>query len=74
MSEELLHVWPLEDWHEDDGPVMWWELPLDEPPWVGTPLDSDWPGHHTHWSKIIIPAELLGEDDRARAIESEVRK
>lgn len=41
---------PLDDWHEDEGPVVWWKLPVDEPAWIGTPLDSDWPGYHTHWT------------------------
>ncbi|MEN1942691.1 hypothetical protein WCE55_02365 [Luteimonas sp. MJ293] len=41
---------PLDDWHEDDGPVVWWKLPVDEPAWIGTPLDSDWPEYHTHWT------------------------
>lgn len=44
---------PLDDWHEDHGPVVWftWEGDrwLGEPAWCGTPLDSDWPGYHTHW-------------------------
>jgi len=40
----------LADWHEDDGPVVWWRLPVDEPAWIGTPLDEDWPGYHTHWT------------------------
>lgn len=29
----------LDRWHEDDGPVLWWKLPITEPPYVGTPLD-----------------------------------
>jgi hypothetical protein len=29
----------LEEWHEDDGPALWWKFPLTEPPYVGTPLD-----------------------------------
>ena len=41
---------PLDEWHEDDGPVVWWKLPVDESAWIGTPLDSDWPGYHTHWT------------------------
>lgn len=41
---------PLDEWHEDDGPVVWWKSPVDEPAWIGTPLDSDWPGYHTHWT------------------------
>lgn len=46
---------PLADWHEDDGPVLWWRFPVDEPPYSGTPLDQDWPGYHTHWTKIDVP-------------------
>lgn len=30
---------PLAEWHEDIGPVLWWRFPVDEPPYVGTPLD-----------------------------------
>ena len=41
---------PGEEYHEDMGPVTWWRLPVDEPPWVGTPNDSDWPGYHTHFA------------------------
>jgi hypothetical protein len=44
----------LAEWHEDIGPVVWWRFCLDERPdeaaWIGTPLDSDWPGYHTHWT------------------------
>jgi hypothetical protein len=29
----------LEEWSEEDGPVLWWRFPVDEPPYVGTPLD-----------------------------------
>lgn len=42
------------EWHEDDGPVVWWAWNgrgwAGEAPWCGTPLDSDWPGYHTHWT------------------------
>lgn len=45
---------PLSDWHEDLGPVIWWRFCRDERPdeasWIGTPLDDDWPGYHTHWT------------------------
>jgi hypothetical protein len=44
----------LGEWHEDDGPVMWWAWNgsewAGEPAWCGTPLSSDWPGYHTHWT------------------------
>lgn len=31
---------PLSTWHEDIGPVLWWRFPIDEPPYIGTPLDG----------------------------------
>jgi hypothetical protein len=45
----------LEDWHEDQGPVLWWAFPIAEPPYAGTPLDSSWPGYHTHWTHFHVP-------------------
>lgn len=51
---------PLADWHEDDGAVVWWKLPVDEPAWIGTPLDDGWPGYHTHWT----PHPKLPERER----------
>lgn len=48
---------PLEEWDEARGSVLWWKLPICEPPWAGTPLDSDWPGYHTHWTEIVVPVE-----------------
>lgn len=42
---------PLDEWHEDDGPVVWWRFPVEEPAWIGTPLDDDWiDGYYTHWT------------------------
>lgn len=41
-AEGAFVVHPLEDWHEDDGDVLWWRLPIREPPFVSTPLSSDW--------------------------------
>ena len=49
---------PLDEWGEEDGPVLWWKLPIEEPPWCGTPLDSDWPGYQTHWCHLP-PMEVL---------------
>ena len=47
------------EWHEDDGPVVWWSWDghgwAGESPWCGTPLDSDWPGYHTHWTPAPPP-------------------
>lgn len=30
---------PYCDWHEDHGSVLWWRIPISEPPYVGMPLD-----------------------------------
>jgi hypothetical protein len=30
---------PLSEYHEDMGPVLWWKFPIEEPPYVGSPLD-----------------------------------
>ena len=41
---------PLCEYHEDHGAVVWWRFPVNEPSYIGTPNDSDWPGYHTHWT------------------------
>lgn len=45
---------PLSEWHEELGPVVWWWFARDTHPqeasWIGTPLDDDWPGYHTHFT------------------------
>jgi len=49
---------PIEDWHEDLGPVLWWRFPVTEAPWAGTPHDSDWPmdqpdePYFTYWTPL----------------------
>lgn len=52
---------PSEEWHEDYGDVLWWKFPVDEPPYVGSPLDEHWPAYHTHWTPIPIPQTPKGE-------------
>lgn len=37
--EVITRARPIEDWAEEDGPVLWWKFPVTEPPYVGTPLD-----------------------------------
>lgn len=60
---------PLAEWHEDDGPVLWWKLPVDEPPWVGTPLDDDWPmpggPYYTHWTPLPMLPVARGDSPGA---------
>ena len=36
---ELLTLRPASEYHEDMGPVLWWVLPITEPPYVGGPND-----------------------------------
>jgi hypothetical protein len=48
---------PISEWHEDMGDVLWWIFPLCEAPYVGSPLDTDWPNYHTHFTKIEAPEE-----------------
>lgn len=48
---------PLDEWHEDDGPVLWWVFPVNEPPYCGTPNDDGWPRYHTHWTRLVIPID-----------------
>ena len=52
----------VDEWDESCHSVLWWRLPVTEPPWVGTPLDSDWePGYYTHWTPIILPLEIYAQ-------------
>lgn len=52
---------PFDAWHEDIGPVLWWQLPVREPPYVGTPLDAEYPYHRVDptvvWTPLNCPRE-----------------
>lgn len=50
-----------EKWHEDIGPVLWWDFPVEEPPYCGTPLDDDFPKYKTHFTELYIPDEVVEE-------------
>ena len=52
---------PLEEWGEDYGDVLWWKFPIEEPPYVGSPLDEKWPAYHTHWTPVAMPQPPKGE-------------
>jgi len=65
--ERLLTVRSRDDYHEDDGPVLWWRFPIVEPPYVGTPTDETWSEHelegfYTHWSPIPIPMQPVSAE------------
>lgn len=42
-AEAATKFQPLNDWHEDDGTALFSAMPINEPPYCGTPLDDDWP-------------------------------
>lgn len=48
---------PRAEWHEDDGPALWWKFPVEEPPYAGSPLDDGFPDYVTHWTPIDVPQE-----------------
>jgi hypothetical protein len=52
---------PGRQWREDDGACLWWRFPIEEPPWCGDPRDEDWPGYHTHFTRIMCPLPQAGE-------------
>jgi len=59
--EATSHLHTLAEWHEDHGDVLWWKFPVDEPPYIGSPLADEWPGYHTHWEHIHVPAPPMIE-------------
>ena len=44
---ELHQPRPYSAYHEDYGAVLWHVMPISEPPYCGSPLDSDWPHEGT---------------------------
>lgn len=66
--EDMLEPKSINEWHEDDGDCMWWEFPIEEPPYCGTPLDCDFPSYVTHFTRIIMP---ILADEEATEIERE---
>lgn len=58
--EDSLEPKPIEDWNEEIGDVLWWRFPIEEAPYCGTPLDSDWINdYYTHWTPIAIPEQSI---------------
>lgn len=49
---------PESEWHEDMGDVLWFHFPIQEPPWVGTPLTSTW---IEDWYTHFIPLPNFNE-------------
>lgn len=53
-----------DEYHEDQGFVLWHLLPVCEPPYVGNDLCSDWPDHYCgnehklRWTTLPQPPKL----------------
>lgn len=47
---------PISEWHEDMGDCIWWRMPIEEPPYCGNPLDSEWTeDYYTHFTRLVEP-------------------
>lgn len=46
---------PLAEYQSELGDVLWWQFPVNQRPYVGSPLDSRWPRRHTHWTMLPTP-------------------
>lgn len=57
-SDEIRRLRARDSWGEDDGAAVWWTVPIAEPPYVGTPLDDDFPDYATHWTPLVMPLEV----------------
>ncbi len=68
-TEEFMQAWlsiesqkviayRADKWHEDMGDVLWWEFPISEAPYSGTPLDDGFPEYKTHFTIIKLPDEV----------------
>src|SRR5690349_2602221 len=63
MSERAA-AFAFDAWHDDDGSVLWWHFPIQEPPYVGSPLCDDWPFEESEeaslgWTRLIVPSSPL---------------
>jgi hypothetical protein len=61
---------PFAAWHEDEHDVLWWRFPICEPPYVGSPLCSDWPfdagdEEALKWTRFIVPDGVPSPRGRA---------
>jgi hypothetical protein len=61
MIDDVMTVYPADEWHEDHGPVLWHHIgewgDLCEAPIVATCLEhleeqQPWPGYYSHWSRL----------------------
>lgn len=58
IEPQKVIAYQADKWYEDMGDVLWWEFPIREAPYCGTPLDDDFPEYMTHFTKIKLPDEV----------------
>ncbi len=56
-------LYPMDDWDENKGDVLWHKLPIEEAPYCGTPNDSDFPDYVTHWQYLLLPEQPKKEQE-----------
>ena len=59
----------LDDWHEDDGSGLWWNVEftdgeiIEDPTYVGQPRDLDWPWQEQDEPNLIwVPLPKLARN------------
>lgn len=46
----------VDEWHEDIGDALFWKLPIEESPFITSPIRSDWTeNHYTHFTELVEP-------------------
>ncbi len=60
-------AYPIDDWHEDMGPALFWKIPVEDLPQVSSPLYSDFEEDQefygwTHFTKLRCPTVIIPID------------
>lgn len=53
--KRLMKPRPLSEWTEEDGDVLWWRFPIEEPPYCGSPNDIG--------QDVLITVSRWGHED-----------
>ncbi|MBI6727217.1 hypothetical protein YA0089_26745 [Pseudomonas viridiflava] len=54
--DALTRVRPRSVWAPSDGPVLWWKLPVESPPFLGVPSDDLCLPDFSHWTPLPSPS------------------
>lgn len=50
------------NYNECEECIYWWKFPIEEPPYCGSPLDVDFPDYVIHFTRIIMPLEVVADE------------